>query len=167
MRSVTTDESFSVPFPANRKASETASALFGWCDCPHNHVNLSKFSRVLCAGFMPVFQECIPPFGCEKRRCGGLTIAYEHQFFFRKDWEMFLHNSVGHQAHPAFFQHVFYRIFKELIKNEFPLPPPDAVEHPDCLLMSKEENALRFVAGYNLPKGSHQVRNFYNPCSVS
>ena len=61
---------------------------------------------------------------------------------------MFLHNSVGHQAHPAFFQHVSYRIFKELMKTEFPLPPPDAVEHPDRLLTFEEENAPRFVAGY-------------------
>ena len=46
--SVTTDESFSVPSPANKKALETASSLVHWSDCPENYEHLLMFSRILC-----------------------------------------------------------------------------------------------------------------------
>ena len=148
MRSVTTDESFSVPSPANKKASETALALFGWCDCPNNRVNLSKFSRVLCVRLHACFSRRHTSLRLRKKKMWRAYHRLRTSVSFRKDWEMFLHNSVGHQAHLAFFQHVSYRIFRELMKTEFPLPPPDAVEHPYRPLTFKEENALRFVAGY-------------------
>ena len=148
MRSVTTDESFSVPSPANKKCSETALALIGWYDCPHNHANLSKFSLGLCVQLHACFSRRHTSLRLRKEK---MWRAYHHlrtSASFCKDWEMFLHNSVSHRAHPAFFQHVSHHIFKELMKTEFPLPPPDAVEHPDRLLTFEEENALRFVAGY-------------------
>ena len=79
---------------------------------------------------------------------------------FRKDWQLFLQQSVGHQGHPTFFQFISYNIFKELMKAEFPLPPTDAKEHPHRPLTFEERNALRFFAGYVL-------RNVYNKLEVS
>ena len=79
---------------------------------------------------------------------------------FRKDWHSFLQNSIGHQAHPAFFQCVSLAIFKELIKAEYPLPPSDVAEHPDHPLTFEEQNALRFVAGY-------VCRNVHNELKTS
>ena len=67
---------------------------------------------------------------------------------FRNDWKVFLHNSISQQAHPAFYQHVTSMVFKELMKTEYPLSPPDIAEHPDRPLTFEERNALRFVAGY-------------------
>ena len=40
LRSVTTDQSFSVPSPAKKKAVKTASAVTLWYDCLHNRVHL-------------------------------------------------------------------------------------------------------------------------------
>ena len=35
---MTTDDSFSIPSPANKKAMETASALIVWSDCSDNYM---------------------------------------------------------------------------------------------------------------------------------
>ena len=39
-------------------------------------------------------------------------------------------------------------VFKESMKTEYPLSPPDIAEHSDRPLTFEERNALRFVAGY-------------------
>lgn len=67
---------------------------------------------------------------------------------FANDWKTFLNTRIGLQAHPTFYQHVTATIFKELMKTEFPLPPPNAVEHPNSPLTFEERNALRYVAGH-------------------
>ncbi len=68
---------------------------------------------------------------------------------FRCDWNRFLQSSIGHRAHPGFFQFVSHHILQELIKAEFPLPPAtQSSEHPDRPLTFEEQNALRYVAGY-------------------
>ena len=72
LRSVTTDESFSVPSPANKKASETASALFGWCDCPHNHVNLSVFTSFVGPAPCLFFKKAYLPSVAKREDVAGL-----------------------------------------------------------------------------------------------
>ena len=54
---VTTDDSFSVPSPVNRRAVETASALTLWCQCQENLPSLSHFSNVLCVRLHACFSQ--------------------------------------------------------------------------------------------------------------
>ena len=78
---------------------------------------------------------------------------------FRDSWETFLQQSVGRNAHPAFYQHVTHSIFKELIEWEFFVPPQTTPEdeHPNRPLSFVELNALRYVAGYICRKVKKQL----------
>ena len=148
MRSVITDDSFSVPSPANKKAVETASALILWSDCPDNSKHLCVFSRILSVRLRACFSKKHTSLRLRKEKMWRAYHRLRTAVSFRNDWKVFLHDSISQQACPAFYQHVTSIVFKELMKAEFPLPPPDIAEHPDRPLTFEERNALRFVAGY-------------------
>ena len=65
---------------------------------------------------------------------------------------MFLAESVQCKAFPAFYQYITHHIFKTLIKTAYPVRVSVHDESPDRPLTSKEQNALRYVAGYVVRK---------------
>ena len=148
VQTVTDDKSFSVPSPANKKAVEAAASLIAWCDQPQNYNNLRRFSWILCIRLHACFSKKHSSMQLRKEKMWRAYHLLRTSLTFGNDWKIFLNSTVGLQAHPTFYQHVTSTIFKELTKNEFPLPPPNAVKHPNTPLTFEEKNALRFVAGH-------------------
>ena len=76
---------------------------------------------------------------------------------------MFLANSIGQKAFPAFFQFVTHTIFKWLMKAQYPLADGSATESPGRPLTYQEQNALRYVAGYVIRKLCSQYEASHHP----
>ena len=85
---------------------------------------------------------------------------------FRLQWSTFLQESVSAQASwPTFYQYITDVIFKELIKQQFPIKEV-ADKGGDCPLAFEELNALTYAAGYipralrnKLNKSAHPLKD--------
>ena len=150
------DQGFRIKSPANEHALSTASALSLCYSDTANHDNLADFVRVLVVRLT----------SCFTRRYTSLRLRREkmweayHQLrtaqMFKVSWATFLLHSIGHTAHPAFYQYVTHTIFKELIVLVPPRTTPEN-EHPNCPLSILEQNALRYVVGCICRKVKQQL----------
>ena len=111
---VLTDETFSVPSPLNKKAVMTALALSEWCENTDNQAQLSQFSRVLFVRLQACFTRRHSSLKLRKEKMWQCFHRLRTSVTFCKDWEKFLHDSIGHQANPVFFQFISLTIFKHL-----------------------------------------------------
>jgi len=84
---------------------------------------------------------------------------------FVNDWRVFLSDSVRLKAFPAFYQFVTHHIFKELIKEEYPVTESTKCDHesPGRPLTYEEQNALRYLSGYVIRRVQERLEMTSHP----
>ena len=163
VQAVSLDEGFQVESLQARTALKTASLVLEWCREQDNREKLDSFSHVLVIRLKACFASKHTTVQLQKERMWGAYHQLRTAKTFVKDWRMFLANSVGQKAFPAFFQFVTHTIFKWLMKTRYPLAGGSATESPGRPLMYQEQNALRYVAGYVIRKLCSQYEASHHP----
>ena len=85
---------------------------------------------------------------------------------FKQTWHDLLAVSSSQKPSPIFYQYVTDSMFKDIVKQELPIPAQQVASSLDDLSLSSEEiNTLRYVAGYvpravkkNLLKSRHPLK---------
>ena len=146
MQKVVSGEDFKVPSDLARNAVKTAAKLLEWT--AESDANIKTFTDFF-NGLVGKFEACFV-----SRR----SFKVQEEFMFRKyhelrtsdafqkDWNTFLHLTVGQTATPTFFQFVSHEIFKDTVKAK--LEVPERVQDESSQISKEEENALRYVSGY-------------------
>ena len=96
----------------------------------------------------------------KKERMWGTYHKVRTSSEFTDRWKRFLQDSIKEDAAPSFFQFVTDKVFKDLVKSEYPVnPATPSSNSPMSALTFEEKNALRYVAGYVCRKVREQLES--------
>ncbi len=146
VQKVESGEDFKVPSDLARNAVKTAAKLLEWT--AESDANVKTFTDFF-NGLVGKFKACFVSRRSFKMQ-EELMFRKYHELrtsdAFQKDWNVFLHQSIGQTATPTFFQFVSHEIFKDTVKAK--LEVPECVQDEASQISKEEENALRYVSGY-------------------
>ena len=91
----------------------------------------------------------------------GLLLQTRTSEEFLTAWEKLMLLTLKKPASPIFFQHVTDNIFKQLVKQKYPLPEISAPQLPP--LNFEEENAVHYAAGYVIKHLGEKIENRSSP----
>ena len=114
----------------------------------------NDIAKMFACCFVRQLQQCIPPanqFKAVKTRRERMWYNYHKlrcSLEYTTMWTTFLTTNLNAECHPILWQLISDRVFKSLVKKQFPLDSPSgaADEVPD--MTNQEVNALRYAAGY-------------------
>ena len=147
MRKVLHDGGFKVPSPNATEALKIANLLMTSADYPHCQL-FTDFSLKL----ITKLQSCFKTRKCkqtERELMWGHYHVVRSSPEFHDDWCMFIYQAVNiSKPTPAFYQFVTHEVFKELIKQKYPVQESKSIQKLPQKMTNIEENALHYVAGY-------------------
>ena len=101
----------------------------------------------------------------KRQRMWGLFHKTRTSPPFTAVWDRLLSETLGRQASPIFYQYVTDVLFKEQVKQQYPLLECTADPQSLPSLDYQEHNAIRYAAGYvvrhlreRLERGSHPLK---------
>lgn len=161
-KALTVDEGFTVPSPDTVAALKAASALLEWCEHEENYAVVTKFSEKLVEALLSCFHD--GQSRPRKREMFGKFHSLRTSQSFTELWKDFMAASIGHEAHPSFFQFVTDVVFQQLVKHQFPTIRAEGDDENAIPPMTQEElNALHYVAGYVCRKIRHRLESSSHP----
>jgi len=140
------------PYP--RRILWVQSLQVWWKESVANHNMLTTFAHVLIVRLRACFPCNHSTLQLKKERMWGAYHRLRTADTFVNDWRVFLSDSVRLKAFPAFYQFVTHHIFKELIKEEYPVTESTKCDHesPGRPLTYEEQNALCYYLGTSFKK---------------
>lgn len=166
VEAVQKDEVFKVESEYTSAALKTSVALQEWWkQSEANHMKLSSFAHILIVRLRACFPCKHKSLQLKKERMWGAYHRLRTADTFVSDWRLFITNSTGLKAFPSFYQFVTQNIFKELIKEAYPVLEIHGhdCESPGRPLTHEEQNALRYVAGYIIRKVQQKLEKSTHP----
>ena len=98
-------------------------------------------------------QSCVT----QRSKMWGLLLQTRTSEEFLTAWEKLMLLTLKKPTSPIFFQHVTDNIFKQLVKQKYPLPKISAPQLPP--LNFEEENAVHYAAGYVIKHLGEKIEN--------
>ena len=143
LQSLAGEDSFTIS-PTARSAAETSRHLAEWCIDVQNEQSLTQFLTTLFGRL----KNCLPKKKTKKfmEKMWGSFHRERCSAEYKALWTTFLTNSVNESAQPIFYQHLTDIIFKDIIKNEYPVKESNTIRKE--ALTYEERNVLRYVGGY-------------------
>ena len=166
VQAVQKDEVFQVESEYTSAALKTSLSLQEWRkQSAANHMKLSSFAHILIVRLRACFPCNHTSLQLRKERMWGAYHRLRTADTFVSDWRLFITNSIGLKAFPSFYQFVTQHIFKELMKEAYPVVEISGhdCESPGRPLTYEEQNALRYVAGYIIRKVQQRLETSTHP----
>ncbi len=147
IRAVTTDPGFKLPSASAASSLRTANHLLQWGSEPANKPMVTFFAEDLTRLSSNCFKNKCKSQKAKREKMWGSFHQLRSSTSFKSKWVHFLQKSGIPKATPIFYQYVSETMFKELVKQQFPITRAGAEE--SCQPLTYEEkNALRYTAGY-------------------
>ena len=166
VRSVLTDDGFSVSYKPAQSARVIASRVLQWCDDPCNLPRLTAFSQEL----LQVLKECLSmqqlPHQVKRERIWETYHKLRTSYVFKTKWVDFLKISAAIGPCPIFYQYITDQVFQDMVLQHFQVNAETGNRaYTGTGLTYEEINALRYSAGYvpralrkKLEHGSHPLK---------
>lgn len=165
VETVISDGGFTVESCVAANVLKDGQKLHRWLKESVNTILAEEFAKsVVCK-----LQSCIPDCGRFKtvqlrRECmwsnyHTLRCSTEYS----EAWNAFTHQSLQKQTHPIFWQCIGDAIFRQLIKESFPIMRRETSAEMTPTISHQEANALRYAAGYVPRALSKKLRKSANP----
>jgi hypothetical protein len=156
---VVSGQEFQIQTVQARKAIKSAKDILEWIN---NDISNMAMFQDFCTQLGTKFACCFHS-GKTKRSRYELMWSEYHQLrvtnSFKMEWEKFMCDSIKDPSLPTFYQFVSHFIFKELVKQKFPLPYSTLIAHLSTIT-ELDENSIRYVAGYicrKVQKKKHRI----------
>lgn len=124
------------------RAKETASTLLEQCECPSYHSFAVNLVEQLSRCFVDHHT-----FKLQKEAMWGTFHQLRTSDTFTNMWDTFVQRSVGGKGSQVLYQHVTSYMFNELVKKKHEYQEISG-NSSSSSLTHKEENILRYIAGY-------------------
>ena len=142
------DKGFTVQSPLAVNALKSANEFFAWCRAPENHSDFKSFSSEVVAHLS---QKPFPPVvknSKQREQMWGTYHQIRSSTNFQETWLQALRRFQGCVACPIFYQYVTDHLFRQMVKQHFPLKETDQLQSEYSNLTLEEASGLRYAAGY-------------------